>query len=68
MTTMQLELPFMTQDPYLRAIKIMEERYDKSRKALFARNSEVKKELEEIKHEFSMWKQAICKGTVGVES
>lgn len=66
MTTMQLELPFMMEDPYLRAIKIMEERYDKSRKALFARNNEVKKELDEIKHEFSMWKQAICNGTVGV--
>ena len=65
--TLQLELSFMMEDPYLRAIKIMEDRYDRSRKAQFAKVGEVKKEVEEIKHEFSMWKQAICRGDVGVK-
>ena len=66
-TLVQLELPFMMEDPYLRSIKNMEDRYDRSRKAQFAKVGEVKKEVDEIKHEFSMWKQAICQGSVGVK-
>lgn len=64
MTLMQLELPFMTEDPQFRAIKIMEDRLEKSRKALFAKHGEVNKRVETIEQKVDILIGAICKGQV----
>jgi hypothetical protein len=64
MTTTQLELPFIEEDPNLRAARA-EERFksfqDKMRKVMYARLGEEKKKRLELEHEFELLKQAICK-------
>lgn len=65
MTTAQLELPFMTQDPQMRLIKYLEdmqERFDRNRKCQFAKISSNTKEIDEIKHELAILKAVMCKG------
>lgn len=65
MTMTQLELPFMTEDPVLRvtvAIESMEERFQKNRRALFAKTSERDKKIDTALHEWEVIKAALCRG------
>jgi hypothetical protein len=65
MTTMQLELPFMVEDPQLRAARAIEhmgERFEKNRKALHAKNSAMQQKIDALTYEFEAIKAALCKG------
>lgn len=58
----QLEFFPPTLDERLREF---ENRMNRERKALFGQNSQLKKELNETKHELESLKRAICMGTIG---
>lgn len=65
MTTAQLELPFMAQDPQMRLIQYMEgleERFNRNRKSLHAKASSTAKEVDELKHKLAVLEAVICKG------
>lgn len=65
MTSLQLELPFISEDPDLRAaraIEHIEHRFEKNRKALHMKNGILKNEIMQLKHELEMLKSAICQG------
>ncbi len=64
MTTTQLELPFISEDPQLRAaraIEYIEVRFDKNRKSLHMKVGQQQKKIDQLEHEFELLKQAICK-------
>jgi hypothetical protein len=64
MTAIQLELPFMEDLNYRinTAMTPYKEEQAKSRRAVFAKVGEVKKEVDEVRHELFMLKQAMCQG------
>lgn len=62
MTVAQLELPFMQEDPQMRMIQYMEDRFDRNRKSLHAKTSSIAKEVDELKHRFAILEAVICKG------
>ncbi|OGT44266.1 MAG: hypothetical protein A3F13_02550 [Gammaproteobacteria bacterium RIFCSPHIGHO2_12_FULL_40_19] len=64
MTAMQLELPFMMEDPHLRAIRIFEDRFERNRKSLHAKNGEVIKRVDTVEQKVDFLIDAICKGKV----
>ncbi len=67
MTTMPLDLPFIYEDPYLRAVRA-EEDYNaykhKLRKAMFARLGEERKKLIELENRLTIIESGICQGKV----
>lgn len=63
--TLQLELPFITEDPNLRAaraIEHIESRFEKNRKSLHVKVSNQQSKIDQLEHEFSMLKAMLCKG------
>ena len=65
MTSMQLELPFISEDPNLRAARAeesMKSFQDRIRKALFAKSSDDKKRINELEHRLQVIESAICQG------
>jgi len=65
MTVLQLELPFMTEDPDLRvcrAIEHIESRFERNRKSIHAKISMQQSKIEQMEHEFEMIKAMLCKG------
>lgn len=65
MTAIQLELPFIHEDPEIRvnrAIDRLQERFDKNRKSLHAKNSELLKITHELQEKVCFLERMICKG------
>lgn len=66
MTVIQLELPFLHEDPDLRvnrAIERLQDRFDKNRKSLHAKNSELLKITYELQEKVSFLERMLCKNT-----
>jgi hypothetical protein len=65
MSAMQLELPFISEDPQLRvcrAIEYIEARFEKNRKALHMKNGKLQNKIDELEYKFKILEQALCKG------
>ena len=65
MTALQLELPFILEDPNLRAARAEESfksYQDKMRKAMYAKLSEEKKRILDLEHRLNVIESAICRG------
>jgi len=66
MAVIQLELPFISEDPDLRvnrAIERLQDRFDKNRKSLHAKNSELLKITYELQEKVSFLERMLCKNT-----
>jgi hypothetical protein len=64
MTAIQLELPLLLEDPETRvnrAIDTLETRFEKNRKSLHAKNSEVLKIAYELREDVMLIKRMLCR-------
>jgi len=64
MTAIQLELPFIHEDPDLRvnrAIERLQKRFEQNRKSLHAKNSELLKITYELQEKVVFLERMICK-------
>jgi len=65
MTVMQLELPFIAEDPHLREVRTQqktEKTLDKRTRAMFGRLGQQDNRIDELEREFEMIKAMLCKG------
>lgn len=63
--TLQLELPFMAEDPDLkvnRAIERLQNQHERVRKSLYAKNSELIKITYSLQAEVEFLKRMLCNG------
>jgi hypothetical protein len=70
MAVLQLELPLISEDPDLRinrAIERMQERFDKNRKSLHAKNSELLKITYELQEKVSFLEKMLCQHSEGLK-
>ena len=66
MTVMQLELPFMKEDPETRINRVLDKlqnRFEKNRKCLFVKNSELRAMISELQYKIDVIEKNICKKT-----
>ena len=65
MTALQLELPFIVEDPNLRAARTQqknEKMLDKRTRCMFGRLGQQDNRIDELEREFQMIKAMLCKG------
>jgi len=66
MTATQLELPFMKEEQEIRVNRVldhMERRFEKNRKCLFVKNSELRAMISELQYKIDVIERNICKKT-----
>lgn len=57
---MLLALPFDPLDKAIRDIETLKLRYEANRKSLHAKNGELQRKYDELRHEFEIFKRALC--------
>lgn len=63
MSLAQLELPFMKEDPETRVNRVLdrlENRFEKNRRCLFVKNSELRAMISELQHKVEVIEKNIC--------